>query len=126
MGNEHKSHIKVSVIYAVICLSVLCFMVLCAWNGAKEEPSGSVTDKEALDAVIGDFREVRPMDASDPDIVTPADMSDVRAIEKMLFDENSERKQREIVETIMRFMGEDRYQSPEWSKGCKSSDSMTT
>ena len=118
MGNEHKSHIKVSVIYAVICLSVLCFMVLCAWNGAKEEPSGSVTDKEALDAVIGDFREVRPMDASDPDIVTPADMSDVRAIEKMLFDENSERKQREIVETIMRFMGEDRYQSPEWSKGC--------
>lgn len=82
MGKEPQSYIKISVIYAVICLGVLCFMVLCAGNGAKEEPSGSVTDEEALDAVFGDFREVKPMDASDPDIVTPADMSNVRAIKK--------------------------------------------
>ncbi len=113
-----KHHINVSIIYTIICIGVLCFMVVCTRDGAKEEFPGSMTDKEALNAVFGDFRDVKAMDASDPDIVTPVDMTVVRAIEKMLFDEKSSQKQRETVETIMLFMGEERYQSPEWSKGC--------
>ncbi|MDE7223777.1 MAG: hypothetical protein K2O34_08375 [Acetatifactor sp.] len=118
MERGQKHPIKKSVIYTVICIGVLCFMVLCAWRGAKEESPGSITDKAVLDAVIGDFREVRPMDASDPDIVTSADMKYVSAIGKMLFDEKSKRKQEEMAERIMLSMGEERCQSPEWSEGC--------
>lgn len=118
MEKGQKHHRKASVIYIIICIGALCLMVLCAWNGTKEESPGSVTDKEILNTVIGDFREVRPMDASDPDIVTLVDMKDVRAVEKMLFDEKSTRKQRDMVKAIMLYMGEDRCQSPEWSRGC--------
>lgn len=116
--NGQKHHINASVIYTIICIGVLCIMVMCAWKGVKGESPGNVTDKVVLDTVIGDFRKVKPMDASDPNIVASVELKDVAAIEKMLFGEKSKRKQREMTETLMLFLGEERYQSPQWSKGC--------